>query len=47
MSGPFGFPWSTFAALLVVAGSIAVSVIWAARAGSGDGRERRGEPDDE
>lgn len=47
MSGPFGFPWSTFAALLVVAGSIAVSVIWAARVGSDDGKEQKGEPDNE
>ena len=46
MTGPFGFPWSTFAALLVVIGSIAVSVIWAARAGRDDEEERRGERDE-
>ena len=27
--GPFGLPWLTFGALLVVAASIVISVVWA------------------
>jgi hypothetical protein len=29
MAGPFGFPWSTFAAVLVIAGSIVTAIVWA------------------
>ena len=27
--GPFGLPWLTFSALLVVAASIAIAIVWA------------------
>lgn len=38
MSGPLGFPWGTFAALLVVAGSVAAAVVYAAMTGRSPGR---------
>lgn len=28
--GPFGLPWSTFSALLVVAASVVIAIVWAA-----------------
>ncbi len=34
--GPFGLPWLTFTALLVVAASIVLAVLWAARPGGDD-----------
>ena len=27
--GPFGLPWPTFTALLVVAASVIISIVWA------------------
>lgn len=38
MSGPLGFPWPTFAAFLVVAASLALSILWALL-GRGGGSE--------
>lgn len=36
--GPFGLPWLTFGALLVVAASVVISVVWAVWfSGSGGG----------
>jgi hypothetical protein len=29
MGGPFGFSWGTFAALLVVAGTVLLAIVWA------------------
>ncbi len=29
MTGPFGFSWGTFAALLVVAGTVLLAIVWA------------------
>jgi len=38
--GPFGLPWLTFGALLVVAASIAISIAWAVWfSGSGGGSD--------
>jgi hypothetical protein len=42
MSGPFGFPWSTFSALIVVAASVVLAVVWSiltGRRGGGPGDE--------
>jgi hypothetical protein len=36
MNGPFGLPWPTFSAILVILASIALAVIWAAAGGGGD-----------
>jgi len=39
MTAPFGFSWGTFAAILVVAGTIALAIIWSAlssRRGNGE-----------
>jgi hypothetical protein len=38
MEGPMGLPWSTLAALVVVAGSIVVAVVWAFITRDGGGR---------
>lgn len=42
---PFGMPWSTFSAFLVLAGTIVLAVVWAlidrAREDAGEARERR------
>jgi hypothetical protein len=27
--GPFGLPWATFGALIVVAASVVISIVWA------------------
>ena len=35
--GPFGLPWSTFGALVVVAASIVISIVWAFAASGTDG----------
>ncbi len=35
MAGPLGLPWSTFAALLVIAASIVIAIVWAGARGSG------------
>ena len=35
--GPFALPWLTFSALLVVAASIAVSIVWAIWFSGSDG----------
>jgi len=35
--GPFGLPWLTFSALLVVAASIATSIAWAVWFSGSDG----------
>ena len=37
MTGPLGLPWPTFAAFLVVAASVALSIVWSILAGRGDG----------
>ena len=37
MNGPFGMPWLTFLALVVIGLSIALSVAWAARRVDGEG----------
>jgi hypothetical protein len=37
LPGPFGLPWSTFSAIIVVVLSIALAVVWAIAAG-GDGK---------
>jgi hypothetical protein len=44
MTAPFGFSWGTFASLVVVAGTIALAIIWSLLAsrrddGEGDGDE--------
>ncbi len=44
MTAPFAFSWGTFAALLVVAATIALAIIWSVFAsrrdsGEGDGDE--------
>jgi len=39
MSGPFGIPWSTFGAFLVVGASIVLAILWAVRPGD-DGEAR-------
>jgi hypothetical protein len=43
MPGPLGFPWGTFAALIVLAGSVVAAVVYAAATGrssdKGDGDE--------
>jgi hypothetical protein len=33
MNGPFGMPWLTFLALVVIALSIVLAVVWAGREG--------------
>jgi len=38
--GPFGLPWQTFSALLVVAASVLVSALWALASHDGDGGDR-------
>ncbi len=43
MTAPFAFSWGTFAALLVVAATIALAIIWSARAARQDEREDRDE----
>ena len=35
--GPFGLPWLTFSALLVVAASVVISIVWALRQSGSDG----------
>jgi hypothetical protein len=35
--GPFGLPWLTFSALLVVVASIAISIAWAVWFSGSDG----------
>lgn len=35
--GPFGLPWATFGALLVVAASVVVSLLWAVLSSRSDG----------
>jgi len=40
MTAPFALPWGTFTALLVVAGTIALAIVWSAlssRRGGGEG----------
>jgi len=39
MTAPFGFSWGTFAAILVVAGTIALAIIWSMLASRRDGEE--------
>lgn len=40
MTAPFGFSWGTFASLIVVAGTIALAIVWSALASRrGDGEE--------
>ncbi len=43
MPGPFGFPWGTFAALLVLAGSVVTAIVYALVTG----RSSSGGDDDE
>ncbi len=38
MSAPFGMPWLTFFSLVVIALSIVVAVVWAARSSGGEGK---------
>jgi len=40
MPGPFGFPWSTFAAAIVIAASVVIAVVFALKA---TGKEDRDE----
>jgi len=35
--GPFGLPWLTFGALLVVVASIVISIVWALTSSGSDG----------
>jgi len=35
--GPFGLPWLTFGALLVVAASIVIAIVWALASSDSDG----------
>jgi len=42
MAGPLGFPWSTFAALVVVVASVVLAVVYALVTGRG----RRGGDDE-
>jgi len=35
--GPFGLPWLTFGALLVVVASIVISIVWALASSDSDG----------
>ena len=35
--GPFGLPWLTFGALLVVAASVVISILWAVLSSGSDG----------
>jgi hypothetical protein len=37
MPGPLGFPWGTFAALLVLAGSIIAAIVYALVTGRSSG----------
>jgi hypothetical protein len=37
MNGPFGMPWLTFSALIVIVLSIVLAAVWAARSGNGEG----------
>ena len=40
MDGPFGLPWSTFSAFLVIVFSVAVAAVWSVLSrGGGDGDE--------
>lgn len=39
MTAPFALPWGTFAALVVVAATIALAVIWSAVTARGGGKE--------
>ncbi len=41
MTAPFALPWGTFAAFLVVAGTIVLAIVWSAVAA----RRDRGEED--
>ncbi len=44
MPGPFGFPWSTFAAVLVIAASIVFSIVWALLSSDHDDPDEGGTP---
>jgi hypothetical protein len=37
MTSPFGLPWPTFSALLVIAVSVVISIVWALSARGGRG----------
>ena len=39
MNGPFGMPWLTFSALVVIGLAIILSAVWAARSSDGEGRD--------
>jgi hypothetical protein len=43
MPGPLGFPWGTFAALLVLGGSVVAAVVYAVVTGRSTGRGDRDE----
>jgi hypothetical protein len=36
VTGPFGLPWPTLSALIVILASIVIAVVWAVAAGRGD-----------
>jgi hypothetical protein len=38
MPGPLGFPWGTFAALIVLAGSVVAAIVYAVAAGRSSGK---------
>jgi hypothetical protein len=34
--GPFGLPWPTFSAILVILASVVIAIVWAIATGNGD-----------
>jgi hypothetical protein len=40
MTGPFALPWLTFAAILVIAGSIIGAIVWGVRSPGSDDVDR-------
>jgi hypothetical protein len=38
--GPFGLPWPTFGAVLVIAVSVVISIVWAMLCSDSDGGPR-------
>jgi hypothetical protein len=37
VTGPFGLPWPTFSALIVILLSVAIAVVWSLATGRDDG----------